>query len=563
MANTIDRTHDNALQPDGGAQGCSEHSSHSERDIEQAHFKAIVDSSDDAIISKTLHGIIRSWNLAAETMFGYTAGEMIGGNIDVLIPQDRLAEEQDILARLARGEQVSHLETVRRHKDGCLVQVSASMSPIRDQHGRVIGISKIARDITARKLAESALASAEAELRESQKMEALGTLAGGIAHDFNNMISIILGNAELALQDARIDPAGVLESVGQINKAALRARSLVQQILAFSRRQGTTQKPVVLDALITESVQLLRVALPLRLEIAIHRNTDLPPVLADAHQMQQIITNLVTNAAHAMRARSGRIVIRSGTAVLDAALVAQRPELKNMQARHPGPAVWLSVSDNGCGMDAATRAKIFQPFFTTKPVGEGTGLGLSAVHGIVQLHEGAITIDSTPGAGSTFTLYLPLAPEAALVAAREAAAALTPMTAPVEVGQQHILYLDDDGDLAFLVGRMLARGGFRVSIFHRCEEALAALRAAPASFDLVVTDYNMPGMMGPEVVRAVRRTRADLPVAVASGYVSDEVRADCTAAGAHEVLQKVLAVDDWCAVIARLAKPVVKAGAAR
>ncbi len=516
--------------------------------IDQFHFKAIVDANDDAIISKSLQGIVLSWNAAAESIFGYTAEEMIGRPIDTIIPLDQAAEDQDILVRVARGEKVAHLETVRRHKNGDLVQISATMSPIRDQHGHVIGLSKIARDITARKQAQSTLAALEVELREAQKTEALCTLAGGVAHDFNNMIAIILGNADLALQDAHTDPAGVVESVGEINKTAVRARSLVQQILAFSRRQGATRKPVVLDALIAETVQLLRVTLPFHLEIEIHRNTDLPPVLVDAHQIQQIITNLVTNAVYALRERSGSIVIRSGSVMLDAALVARRPELQGMYARHPGPAVWLSVSDNGCGMDVASRAKIFEPFFTTKAKGEGSGLGLAVVHSLVRLHEGAMTIDSTPGEGSTFTLYLP--------SVRDVAVPEVTIT-PAADARQHILYLDDDCDLAFVAGRILTRGGFRVSVFHQQDDALAALRAAPASFDLVVVDYNMPGMMGPDVVRSVRQIRADLPATIASGFVSDEVIEACRAVGVHEVLDKAVAVENWCAVIARLARPSV------
>ena len=247
-------------------------------------------------------------------------------------------------------------------------------------------------DITARKQAEAERASLEAQLRESQKMQAIGTLAGGIAHDFNNALATILGNAELARQDSANNPP-TLESLEEIRKAGTRARNLVQQILAFSRRQPTARKPIDLAPVVTEATHLLRATLPARLSLAVHCD-QVPPVLADASQIEQVLINLGTNAMQAMRNAPGRIDIRLDTVILDATLTGAHVALEDLRARSPERRVRLSVSDNGPGMDAATKERIFEPFFTTKPVGEGTGLGLSVVHGIVQGHEGARLIRS-------------------------------------------------------------------------------------------------------------------------------------------------------------------------
>ena len=439
--------------------------------------------------------------------------------------------------------------------------LSTHAAPMRDTEGRVTMLLGITRDITERKQAEAARASLEAQLRESQKMQAIGTLAGGIAHDFNNIIATILGNAELARQDAANDPRATQQSIEEIRKAGTRARDLVRQILSFSRRQATERKVIKLAPVIDESVRLLHAMIPPRIGFAVHCNADVPAVLADATQFEQIVMNLATNAAHAMPG-NGRIEIRLDTVLLDAALANTDVRLSALHERHPGRTVRVTVSDTGSGMDAATVAKIFEPFFTTKPVGEGTGLGLSVVYGIVQAHEGAITVDSTPGKGATFTLYLPAAPVDASATTTMASAALATPALPLD-GGHHIFYLDDDEALVKLVTRLLERSGYRVSSYIEPHAALAALRADPASFDLVVTDYNMPGMSGLDVAREVKSIRADLPVVVASGFIDETLQSQAAAAGVREVIFKATAVEELSAVIARLAHTFrAKAGSA-
>jgi CheY-like chemotaxis protein len=278
---------------------------------------------------------------------------------------------------------------------------------------------------------------------------------------------------------------------------------------------------------------------------------DVPAVLADASQMQQALINLCTNAVQAMRGGPGRIGIRLDTVTLDAALAGAHPELQALYAKRPGRTVRLAVSDNGCGMDAATLGRIFEPFFTTKPAGEGTGLGLSIVHGVVQGHEGAIAVDSQPGKGATFTLYFP-ATEVQSGAPNFEEGAVTE-TAAMGAGQ-HILYIDDDESLVFLMKRLIERRGFRISGYTDPSEALAALRTDPHLFDLVVSDYNMPGMSGLDVAREVRAIRADLPVAVASGFIDEELRAQAKGAGVVELIFKADAAEDLCEAFVRLAQ---------
>lgn len=423
------------------------------------------------------------------------------------------------------------------------------------KHGtRILGRVFSFTDITEQKRAESARASLEAQLRESQKMEAIGTLAGGIAHDFNNIIATILGNAELARQDASTHPH-ILESLEEIRKAGTRARELVQQILSFSRRQPTERRLIALCPVINESVRLLRATLPARLTLEAYCEAGLPRVMADETQIEQVVINLATNAMQAMHGGPGRIDITVETVTLDPAWAEASPGLRTLLEKHPGLAVRLKVTDNGRGMDAATVSRIFEPFFTTKPVDQGTGLGLSVVHGIVQGHEGAIVVESHPAKGTTFSLYLPVPslqdnPTVVKTPVEVPAVSTIPNIRP------RILYLDDDASLVFLVVRLLERRGHRVSGYTDQREAISALRADPNSVDLLVTDYNMPGMSGLDVAREVRAIRSDLPVAVASGFVDEILRAQAEAAGVRELIFKASALEDFCDAFARLAQTV-------
>ena len=420
-------------------------------------------------------------------------------------------------------------------------------APMRDATGRIDTLLGITRDITERKRGEKERASLEAQLRESQKMEAIGTLAGGIAHDFNNIIGTILGNVELARDDAGAKP-GLQQSLAEIRKAGMRARDLVQQILSFSRRQPTTLKLIEPGAVVAEVVRLLRSTLPARVEVEAKVAPDTGNILADTTQIEQVLLNLCVNAEQAMAGRPGRIDIDVRTVVLDA--VASRTVSDQLA---PGSYVVISVSDTGDGMDPATRERIFEPFFTTKPVGEGTGLGLAVAHGIVRAHQGAIAVASEPGKGSRFDVYLPTAEGMIAAPAPAPAPALAAPVPRATAGQgRHVLYIDDDESLVLLVTRLLQRRGYRVSGHVDPAAALAELKTDPAHFDLVVTDYNMPRISGLDVAREVREVRPDLPVVIASGFITDELQVQASVAGVRSVIFKANTAEEFCNVVQHL-----------
>jgi two-component system cell cycle sensor histidine kinase/response regulator CckA len=411
----------------------------------------------------------------------------------------------------------------------------------------------VVRDISQRKLAEAERASLEAQLRESQKMQAIGTLAGGIAHDFNNILAIILGNLEIVSQDLAED-ARERQSLTEIRKAATRARGLVSQILSFSRREAILRKRISLEPVVKEAARLLRATLPGRLALEVRVSPDVPEVLADATLMQQILLNFCTNAMQAIRVSSGTITISLDWVPVDQALSARLVGLQKFSVQPQPRMVRLAVADNGPGMPKKVIERIFEPFFTTKPVDEGTGLGLSVVHGIVEAHEGAVTCDSELGAGTTFSVYLPqvvldpVGDDGTKPTEPPAAGQLEPAipNAAVPTGGLRMMYVDDDESLVFLMERLLSRRGFQVRGFTDQVTALQLLRDEPAAFDMLITDYNMPGMTGLDLARIVRTLLPDLPIAVASGFIDEQLREQATAAGVGQIIFKATAVDDFC-----------------
>ena len=366
-----------------------------------ARLAAIVESSDDAILSKTLDGIITSWNSGAARMYGYPPEEIIGQHVAVLIPPDRRAELGPIFDRLRRGEPVEPFETKRRRKDGTIIDVSVRISPIRDQPGTVTGASAVARDITGRNQAEAQRRALEQELRRSDRLETLGQLAGGIAHDFNNLLAAITNYAGFIAEATAARPRVQADAV-QIQAVASRGARLAHQLLIFGRQEPAEPALVDLNTLLTDTQELLRTSLGAPIEVRV-RPADQPAlVLADRSRFQQMLLNLAVNSRDAMPdGGSFRITVRHTE--LGDSYAAAHPGIT------PGRHVQLSVRDTGHGMSPEVAAHIFEPFFTTKEGGEGTGLGLSAVYGIVTQAGGCITVDSTEGDGSTFQICLPAA----------------------------------------------------------------------------------------------------------------------------------------------------------
>jgi PAS domain S-box-containing protein len=365
-------------------------------------------------------------------------------------------------------------------------------------------------------------------LRQAQKMEAIGTLSGGIAHDFNNILGAIIGYTELAKMDLGENP-GISEHLDDVLAGARRAAELVKQILAFSRQQEQERKPIQLGEVVGEAMKLLRATIPAPIEFVVSFECDLPTVLADATQIHQIVMNLGANASHAMKGRAGRITVTLSNIDVDADFVTAHPELQ------PGRYVRFSMSDTGHGMDQDTLSRIYEPFFTTKAPGEGTGLGLAAVEGIMHSHDGIITVYSHPGEGTTFHLYFP-AYGAEITKPPEKMASV-----PRGRGER-ILYLDDERILARMGKEILERLGYVVEIHSSAIEALDVVRAHPEAYDLVVTDQMMPSMTGVELARQVRAIRSDLPIILTTGYTATLTAERVRTMGICELLLKPISL---------------------
>jgi len=355
------------------------------------------------------------------------------------------------------------------------------------------------------------LTTTQAQLVQSEKLRAIGTLAGGIAHDFNNILGAILGFGELVLEDVPAE-SRTARNMRQIIKAGLRAKDLVRQILAFSRQSEPQRCNVKLGALIEETLKLLRATIPVTIDIQSRINTSSDTVAADATHLHQVLMNLGTNASHAMREKGGTLTMALSEFAVPEAGSAEVPQLK------PGAYLRLDVSDTGHGMERAVVERIFEPFFTTKPVGEGTGLGLSVVHGIVEHHGGEITVASRPGQGTTFSVFLP---RSEMSDTRSTAS-----DEPVHGHRERILVVDDEEPLVNMMRQKLTRLGYQVVAHHDSVKALEAFQAAPGSFDVVITDQTMPRLTGADLAREVVRLRPDTPIILCSGSGQALISAD-------------------------------------
>ena len=518
----------------------------------EKRLEAVINSALDAIICVDQHQRITVFNPTAAALFQCAASDALGSTLDRFLPD---AAQALAFAQLTTQALLGEMTALTASGKELAVEVSVSFERHAESVGGGETTTVFARDLTGRKKAEAHRNELEAQLRESHKMQAVGTMAGGIAHDFNNILGAILGNVELAKADCTAG-SPVLESLLEIDKAGRRARDLVRQILTFSRNEPPQRSAVSLAEVAHDTERLLRVTLPPAIELHMQLQAGLPPVLADATQVEQALLNLCTNAVHAIQGQGGE----RGSIHVEAATVQPDQRLSERLGLAPIDYVALTVRDSGPGMDAATLERIFEPFFTTKPVGQGTGLGLAVVHGVMRTHEGGVDVQSTPGQGSRFTLYFPVATGQAPAApapapAAPAAPATLPATeaaAPTPRQKPHVMYVDDDQALVFLVQRLLHRRGYEVSGFTDPHEATAALRAAPQRYDLLVTDYNMPGFCGVDLVREARLIRPGLPVALASGYVTAEIEQAALAEGAQALIHKPNDVEELCATVQRL-----------
>ena len=466
----------------------------------QNRLALIVDSSQDAIIGKNLDGIVTHWNKGAEHIYGYTAQEMIGRPISVLAPQDRADEILAILEKIRNGQRVEYFESVRVTKDKRSLHVSISVSPIYDADGKVVGASTIARNITAQKKIED-------QLRQSQKMEAVGRLAGGIAHDFNNLLGIVTACSELLRSRADEESA---EYIDNIREAAKRGASLTRQLLAFSRRQPVQTQLLDLNERLKEVNKLLRPLMGDDVEIALLPRPATAIIEADPGQLDQIVINLAVNARDAMP-RGGKLILETAAFDCDESFAREH----SMTA---GRYVMLAVSDNGTGMDEVTRSRIFEPFFTTKEIGKGSGLGLATVYGIVKQSGGHVWVYSEPGHGTTFKIYLPSAEHKL-----GTAPAAQPEALPARREGATILLAEDDAVMRRLTRKMLEGHGYKVLEAEDGKAALDLIGADHTSVDLILTDVVMKGMTGPELVLRLIDSHPAMKVVYMSGYTGELV----------------------------------------
>jgi two-component system cell cycle sensor histidine kinase/response regulator CckA len=472
------------------------------REYEMSCLVAVVASSHDAIIGLTPAGVVLSWNHGAERIYGYPAAEAVGQSIVFTSPADRRLESLTLLEGVRRGETVEPFETIRVKKDGTHIHISLNFSPIENSDGQVIGVSSIARDVTESK-------NLEAMLRQAQKMEAVGQLAGGVAHDFNNLLGVILGYTGLLLDSLNLDDPH-RKSIQEIQKAGDRAALLTRQLLAFSRKQVLQTKVLDLNTVVAGAEKLLQRLIGEDIEMLVILSPALGRIEADAGQLEQIIMNLAVNARDAMLP-GGKLTIETSNVEVDEEYALQHPSTR------PGPHVMLSVTDNGCGMDAKTKAHLFEPFFTTKEFGKGTGLGLSTVYGIVKQSGGSVWVYSEVGIGSSFKIYLPC------VSAEVAIAPPNDEPERIEGGRQTILIVEDEAALLKVTHQSLEAVGYAILAAQSPAEAIRMSESHQGPIHLMVTDVIMPGMSGAQLASRLSAPRPEMKVLYVSGYTDDTI----------------------------------------
>ena len=450
--------------------------------------------------------------------FGYPEEHLIGKTPEFLYEnkEEYMRVGKELYGQLLK-EGIASVNSRLKRSDGEFRDVILTAKPLDSQYIEA-GTVVVIHDITHQKRAEEEKERLEDRLRQAQKMESIGTLAGGIAHDFNNILGIILGNTELAIDDVpEWNPAR--NNLDKVRKACLRAKDVVRQILAFSRKSETEQKTISMGPLVTESLNLLRASIPTTIDIRRKIADDLHRILGDPTQIHQIMINLCTNAAHAMENKGGTLEVALKNRIIDADTASRYADLR------PGSYVQIRVSDTGDGINPDVIDRIFDPYFTTKDVGKGTGLGLSVVHGIVKSHNGSIVLKSKAGKGTTFNIFLP-----AVLNQRPKEPKDLRM---LPTGQERILLVDDEEFMVDLNQQRLERLGYTVTPETDPSEALRLFRSDPDQFDLVITDMTMPKMTGDRLARELLNTRPHMPIILSTGYSDriSEARAQDSASG--------------------------------
>ena len=471
-------------------------------------FQAVVGASPLAIVALTPEGNVTMWNSAAERMTGWTEEEALGSLLPI-VPEEKKGEFRALLGRAVGSESLSGVEVRRQKRDGSPIDVSIWTSPLRDDHGKVVGVMAFLADITERKQMEETLHKSEEHLRQSQKIEVVGRLAGGIAHDFNNLLTAIRGYSDLLLH--RINSSSPLRrDVEEIRKAGERASSLTRQLLAFSRKQVLQPKVLDLNAVVAGMDRMLRRLIGEDIDLVAVLKPRLWNVQVDPGQVEQVIMNIVVNARDAMR-KGGKVTIETANVDLDDRYVRRHEVVK------PGEYVLLAISDTGMGMDEEMKSHLFEPFYTTKEKGKGTGLGLSTVYGIVKQSGGYIWVYSEVGKGATFKVYFPRFESADVETKKEGPSDSVPR------GLETVLVVEDEEVVRELVRSILEGNGYTVLAASNGIEAQNVGRSHPAPIHLIVMDVVMPKMGGREAAESLAPHLPGVKVLYMSGYTDEAI----------------------------------------
>ena len=461
----------------------------------EERFRTVLEASPDPFVLYDMEGRVIFLNLAFTRVFGWTLEEQLGKKLDQFVPDENWPETRIMIETVTAGKQLAATETNRYTRDGRVIPVIISGAPYLDRDGTPSGSIINLRDISEQKRLQS-------QLQKAQRMEAIGTLAGGIAHDFNNILSAILGYTEIAISDVAQD-SELDHNLRQVLNAGGRAKDLVKQILTFSRQAEQELKPVQIKIAVKEALKLIRASLPTTIDIQQNILSD-SVVLADLTQIHQVVMNLCTNANHAMQAQGGTLSLNLVNTEISSDFAAEHPGLV------PGPCVQLSVIDTGQGMPPNVLNRIFDPFFTTKEKGEGTGMGLAVVHGIVKSYGGEIIVHSQPGKGTVFDIYFPVIEKVEFKEIK---------TVPfLPVGNERVLLVDDEPSLVHIGKQILERLGYEVTTRTSSLEALELFKIKSKKFDLVITDMTMPGMTGDQLAAEIIKIRPDMPIILCTGY---------------------------------------------
>jgi two-component system, cell cycle sensor histidine kinase and response regulator CckA len=497
---------------------------------ERLRLAAVIEQTSEAVLITDALGVIHYVNPSVEALTGSPPVDFLGQPLDTVIEDPEAGEAIARMMRVGSTENAWFGRIERRMPSGTVTIADTRIYPISNHKGELISYVCMQRDITHETHMET-------QLRRAQKMEAIGTLASGIAHDFNNILTGLIGHAELAGKEAPPE-SRTKERIDNILTASLRARDLVNQILTYTRQKEQVHEPVEIRLIVKEALKLLKATLPAEIEIQHTITRESGFVIGNPSELHQVILNLCTNAAHAMGAKGGTLFVRVTNHQLNKAHSVATGGLK------PGAYTCLTIADTGYGMTAETMERIFEPYFTTKEQGEGTGLGLAVTHGIVTRLEGQIDIHSSPGKGARFDIYLPRASQTDV-------AAKAPRT-KLPTGDAHILIVDDETVIIDLLTEILSSLGYRVTAEQDGYRALTLFEAAPELVDLVITDLNMPGLNGKELIEAIRNESPEKPILVITGNAEPETETDPVIRQAQAFLRKPIRMTNFAQTVHKL-----------